>query len=83
MANRRGRSEDAEQEDRKRITGERLKQLLNVFQYILPYRGYFIGGLVFLAEPITWAFILPAFVVLGGVAVSVIPRQNATGSKGS
>ena len=41
------------------------------------------GGLVFLAEPITWDFVLPALVVLGGVAVSVIPRQKATGSSGS
>lgn len=41
------------------------------------------GGLLFLAEPISLDFVLPALVVLGGVAVSVIPRQNATGSKGS
>ena len=41
------------------------------------------GGLVFLAEPISLAFVLPAIVVLGGVAVSVIPRQKATGSNGS
>ncbi len=41
------------------------------------------GGVVFLAEPLSWAFIMPAFVVLSGVAVSVLPRQNATGSKGS
>lgn len=41
------------------------------------------GGLIFLAEPISWEFVLPATIVLGGVAVSVLPRQKATGSKGS
>ena len=41
------------------------------------------GGLVLLSEPITWDIVLPAIIVLGGVAVSVLPRQKATGSKGS
>ena len=41
------------------------------------------GGLVFLAEPIDWAFVLPAILVLGGVAVSVLPLQNWISSKGS
>lgn len=41
------------------------------------------GGLVFLAEPVPWGVVLPACIVLGGVAVSVLPRQNRIGSKGS
>ena len=48
MAKRRGRAEGEDQEDRKRITGDRLKQLLNIFQYVTPYKWYFIGGLGFL-----------------------------------
>ena len=42
-----------------------------------------VGGLIFLAEPLSWSVILPAAVVLGGVAVAVLPRQKATGSNGS
>ncbi|WP_050928259.1 DMT family transporter [Aestuariivita boseongensis] len=41
------------------------------------------GGLIFLAEPITWDVVLPALVVLGGVAASVIPRQKTIRSSGS
>lgn len=41
------------------------------------------GGVLFLAEPVGWAFVLPAAVVLGGVAVSVLPLQNWIGSRGS
>ena len=34
------------------------------------------GGVILLAEPLSWSFVLPAALVLGGVAVSVLRRQN-------
>lgn len=41
------------------------------------------GGLIFLSEPIGWTFVLPAVLVLGGVAISILPFQKWISSKGS
>ncbi|MCE8007733.1 DMT family transporter [Aestuariivita sp.] len=41
------------------------------------------AGVVFLAEPLGAGLALPALLVLGGVAISVLPRQKAISSKGS
>lgn len=42
------------------------------------------GGMILLAEPLTLRFVLSALLILGGVAISVMPaRQRMIGSKGS
>ena len=36
-----------------------------------------IGGMVFIAEPMTWRFTLTALIILGGVAVATMTRQKS------
>ncbi|MEO1416518.1 MAG: ABC transporter transmembrane domain-containing protein [Bacteroidota bacterium] len=77
MAKRRGRAEGEDQEDRKRITGDRLKQLLNIFQYVTPYKWYFIGGLGFLviSTGMTFVFLGVIQEVFGLVSNSMDPES--------
>ena len=41
------------------------------------------AGLLLLAEPLSLGILLPSLVVLGGVLISVLPRQTSIGSSGS
>ncbi|MEL6844571.1 MAG: ABC transporter transmembrane domain-containing protein, partial [Bacteroidota bacterium] len=77
MAKRRGRAGGEDQEDRKRITGDRLKQLLNIFQYVTPYKWYFIGGLGFLviSTGMTFVFLGVIQEVFGLVSNSMDPES--------
>ena len=36
-----------------------------------------IGGMIFIAEPMTWRFTLSALIILGGVGVATMTRQKS------
>ena len=62
MANgRRNRKGELAPEDKKKVTRKGLKTLLGIFQYALPYKWPFIGGLIFLILSTGTTLTLPYF----------------------
>ncbi len=64
----RGRRDDIPEEDKKRkITGRSFRESLKIFRFVVPYKAYFITGMVFLALS---ALTSLAFPVLAGELIN-------------
>ncbi|MEO8342391.1 MAG: EamA family transporter, partial [Gallionella sp.] len=40
-----------------------------------------LGGIVFLGEPLTWRLVLSSVAILGGIALVILEKQQANGSR--
>ena len=49
---------DLPEEDKRKLSKDNIKKLLGVFNFMLPYKGYFIGGMIalFLSSSIVMIF---------------------------
>lgn len=71
---------DISPEDKRKVTGDRMRQSLGIFRFVLPYKWYFLIGMVFLALSTGSTLVFPYF--LGQLVDVAVPSSpfSAAGS---
>lgn len=68
------RQEGVIDEDKKKISGEGLRQVLEIYKFVLPYKGYFLTGLSFLLLSIMTGNTFP--LLIGGITGTAVGEKG-------
>lgn len=68
------RQEGVTDEDKKKVSGEGLRQILEIYQFVAPYKGYFLTGLAFLLLSVATGNIFP--LLIGGITGSAVGEKG-------
>ena len=68
------RQEGVTDEDKKKVSGEGLRQILEIYQFVTPYKGYFLTGLAFLLLSVATGNIFP--LLIGGITGSAVGEKG-------
>lgn len=68
------RQEGVAADDKKKVSGEGLRQILEIYKFVLPYKGYFLTGLSFLLLSIITGNTFP--LLIGGITGTAVGEKG-------